>query len=406
LNVARIAVRNISRQKKRSFLLGGAIAFGVMIITLIGSFSRGIAGTASANITDIFGGHLYISGEELTETGRKVSVIRDRAALADALLLVEDQIAASHVRSRTIGEIIFGSRSTHFAIEGIDWRDEPKLIQGLKLVAGEVSRDFNAQALAITASTADEIGVEVGEEVLVRTSTVTGQQTVADFKICAIIDDDTAFGFRISSGYADRSYLNAVIGIADEEFQSLNIALDDPGQAGPTTDQLLRYFRSLGLADPKSSEEGGLAGIRARMEAMRSLMGGSGMFGSSVEDSERWSGTRFSVLNINDLMEGVTSLVNVLNTITYVIFLVLIVITMVGLLNTFRMILIERTREIGTMRAMGMQQTGVRNIFLAEALVLSLGGGAGGFGPVSPAWGRPEVDSHINRHPAAAFSIR
>ena len=38
----RIAFRNLSRQKKRSFLLGGAIAFGVLIITLVNSFTAGL----------------------------------------------------------------------------------------------------------------------------------------------------------------------------------------------------------------------------------------------------------------------------------------------------------------------------------------------------------------------------
>ena len=103
-------------------------------------------------------------------------------------------------------------------------------------------------------------------------------------------------------------------------------------------------------------------------------MGGGAFFGSRVEESERWEGTRFSVLNINDTLEPVMSMVNVLNTVSYVIFIVLMFITMIGILNTFRMILIERTQEIGTMRAIGMQRTEVRNLFLSEALVLAIGG--------------------------------
>ena len=54
------------------------------------------------------------------------------------------------------------------------------------------------------------------------------------------------------------------------------------------------------------------------------------------------------------------------------------IITMVGLINTFRMVLIERTKEIGTMRAIGMHRGSVRSIFLLEALYLSLFGAAAG----------------------------
>ena len=54
--------------------------------------------------------------------------------------------------------------------------------------------------------------------------------------------------------------------------------------------------------------------------------------------------------------------------------MVLFVIIMVGITNTFRMIMYERVREIGTMRALGMQQDRVLGSFLLEALFLALGG--------------------------------
>jgi putative ABC transport system permease protein len=47
---------------------------------------------------------------------------------------------------------------------------------------------------------------------------------------------------------------------------------------------------------------------------------------------------------------------------------------MVGITNTFRMIMYERTTEIGTMRALGMQRLRVQRLFLFEAFFLSLGG--------------------------------
>ena len=373
MNVTRIAVRNIARQKKRSILLGGAIAFGVMIITLIGSFSRGLADTASSNFTDILGGHLYVTGQELTATGGQVSVIRERAVLEETLALIDDDILDRSIRSRAFAEVIFGSTTARISIEGVSWADEPELIAGLHLVAGEVCADLDAHSLVLPASTAEELGIEIGESVLVRTSTVTGQQNVAEFQVCAISDDDSAFAF--SFAYADHRYLNEIIGIGPEEYQVLNITLADPTMADSATEILMTRLASLGKTEPESDEEEtGMAAMRSRMMAMGSLMGGSSMFGGKIEEADRWEGTRFNVLNINDMMESVTAMVNVLNTVGYVIFAILMVITMVGLLNTFRMILIERTQEIGTMRAMGMQRGEVRNIFLTEAMVLAIGG--------------------------------
>ena len=377
MNVTRIAVRNITRQKKRSILLGGAIAFGVMIITLIGSFTRGITDTASANFTDILGGQIYITGQELTDSGGQVSVIRDRDVLEDALVLIEDQIAERTPRSRVLGEMIFGSKSTTVSIEGVDWSAEPKLIESLKVQSGEISAASEAEGLVIPEYTATDIGVEAGETVLVRTSTITGQQNVAEFTILAITEGESIFSF--SSAYADRVFLNAIIGLGPDDYQLLNIALENPNAAAAATETLMSHLSSLGRTEPETEEERGPMGrMRSQMQRMGSLMGGGTFFSSKVEEEDRWDGTRFSVLNINDMMESVTSMVSVLNTVSYVIFIVLMLITMVGLLNTFRMVLIERTQEIGTMRAIGMQRGEVRNIFLAEAVVLALGGAVAG----------------------------
>ena len=73
-------------------------------------------------------------------------------------------------------------------------------------------------------------------------------------------------------------------------------------------------------------------------------------------------------------MAPVMTIVTLLNQISLGLFVLLMVITMVGLLNTFRMILIERTREIGTMRAVGMKRRELRWLFLSEALVLATAG--------------------------------
>jgi len=57
---------------------------------------------------------------------------------------------------------------------------------------------------------------------------------------------------------------------------------------------------------------------------------------------------------------------------TYFILAVFIFIIMIGILNTYRVLVHERTREIGTIRAMGMQKTQVKFLFLIEATALSL----------------------------------
>jgi putative ABC transport system permease protein len=89
---------------------------------------------------------------------------------------------------------------------------------------------------------------------------------------------------------------------------------------------------------------------------------------------EDWQGTRYQLSTISDYLQPLNQIASTLNIVGLVVVLILFVIIMVGITNTFRMIIYERTREIGTMRALGLQRGSVRGLFLLEAVFLSLGG--------------------------------
>ncbi|HLP42515.1 MAG TPA: FtsX-like permease family protein, partial [Fibrobacteria bacterium] len=84
--------------------------------------------------------------------------------------------------------------------------------------------------------------------------------------------------------------------------------------------------------------------------------------------------TRATLVDVQTMYESASMIVNVetaLNLITLVAVLILFFIIQVGVVNTLRMTIRERTREIGTMRAIGMHRKDVRAQFLLETLFLS-----------------------------------
>ena len=58
--------------------------------------------------------------------------------------------------------------------------------------------------------------------------------------------------------------------------------------------------------------------------------------------------------------------------------LVLATVVILAAANTMTMSVFERTREIGTLLAIGMERRQVRNLFLAEGLLMGLGGSIAG----------------------------
>ena len=78
------------------------------------------------------------------------------------------------------------------------------------------------------------------------------------------------------------------------------------------------------------------------------------------------------VESMYEMASDVLKLEGALNLITFGAVLVLFFIILIGVINTLRMTIRERTREIGTVRAIGMQKKDVRNSFILETMFLGL----------------------------------
>jgi len=377
-----MAFRNVSRQRKRSLLLGGAIAFGVMIITLVQSFTGGLIETANRRVIQMLGGHVYVSGQELSVSGRIISVIGEQGPLEAALDPVRDATETIQFRSSAFGEMIFGSRTTTAQLTGVEWDNEPDLLESLEIVAGDQSSPGDPSTILVPEPLAAQLDVTVGESVLVRLTTITGQQSVGEFTVGGLLRDAGMLG--VESVYADKAYLNSLIGMTVDQYQQVVLSLRDVDQVESVAATIKGYLASLGKTAAETSSLFGNAdeenGLPRNGGDSGMMMGGmSGILGVNVDEADRWEGTRFTVTTINDVLAPILTIMRILNSVSLGLFVILLGITMVGLLNTFRMILIERTREIGTIRAVGMQRNQVRNLFLLEALILSLGGAAAGF---------------------------
>lgn len=372
--IVRIALRNTMRQKRRAVLLGGAIAFGVMVITLLNAFTAGTAGNIKHNLSYAAGGHIFISGAELTESRREVGRIGDDQVLRAALDEDDPRITSIHRRSTAFGSLIFGSRSVMHAIQGVDFAQEDQFEKGLQVRQGSVDDLTDPQALILPVRAAERLGVEVGETVLVRLQTVTGQENVGEFRVVAIVEDPV--GFSLTPAYTSLSYLNSLIDLEPTEYQLFSVFLADMQDIDAVADEI--YQALLGQGAPVErpySQPQSLDDLEAEGDQALSQLFGRAV---AVIAEEPWEGTKFSVMTLNEMMEPIVSAIRLIDQIGLVILLILLVITGVGILNTFRMVIIERTREIGTMRAFGMQKNMVRNIFLWEAAIISLGGGVVG----------------------------
>ena len=87
---------------------------------------------------------------------------------------------------------------------------------------------------------------------------------------------------------------------------------------------------------------------------------------------KNYRGTTVDVRTMYESASAVLSLEYALNLITLIAVMVLFFIILIGVINTLRMTVKERTREIGTIRAIGMQKKDVRLSFMLETFFLTL----------------------------------
>jgi putative ABC transport system permease protein len=359
----RIAFRNLLRQKKRTLLLGGAIAFGILIVTLI----NGIAGSFSQNVNENFShllaGHLFLEGIEKTDSGSEVELIRDDSELLS--LLDQSGIPYEFITKRSSfnGEVIFQGNSVPQQIEGVSWSDEIYLTSRLNLVEGSFeelakpNENGVRDGIVITQTIAEKLKVQLGDTVTVKMETIYRQRNAGEFRVLGISFDPGLFG-NISA-YADLDYVSQLLGLPSGSYQRMGIFVDQLTLMDPYADT---YFESL--------ERGVQMFERAPRDADRNPV--LALFDQAEE--EDWDGTRYRIFTLNDILEFVQQTVETLDGAAIVILLVLFLIIMVGITNTFRIIMYERIKEIGTMRALGMQRIQVASLFLLEAILLAFFG--------------------------------
>lgn len=324
------------------------------------SFTAGFVENVQENFSHFFAGHVFLTGYEKSPSGRLITVIREDDVLIEAIESLENlPLQYLSRRSSLEGTLIFEGESIHQEVVGVNWQEEGFLSERLILREGSMEQVLvDPRALVLNEKMAARLNVEIGDTLLVQLQTVTGQQNVGEL-ILAATSVDTGF-FSAVSAYAHRSHVNRLLNISEDEYISLGLFLKD---------MLLmeREAQALsGALEEKLSLVPRFSGPRGFQEQRNQLL------------EEQWEGTRYQLFTIGDFLEPLNQIASTLNTVGLVVVLILFVIIMVGVTNTFRMIIYERTREIGTMRSLGLQRGGVRGLFLLEALLLSLGGALAG----------------------------
>lgn len=363
MNTAGLAFRNLSRQKKRSFLLGGAVAFGFFIVTIVDALAAGSIRNFSEQFAFLFGGNVLVGGAE--KNGEKISqVTRDDTMLREVLAESGINYQFDSKRTITYGTMIFEGKKAQTNIFGCDFEKETYFEKIMTLTNGSWDNVSNPKSIILSESVAKDLKIEVGDSLLVQLNTISGQATFGEFTLAAVSKDVSLIGSI--AAYCHIQYLNELSGLAPDEFYIYSIMLNEQAEQDRAA-QILE-----GLIAKR-------APVTNRLEALKTHPANpiTGI-NKQLEETE-WEGTKYLVQTFNDEVPQIKQILGTVQYVSLGILVGLFLIVMIGISNTYKMVIYERIKEIGTMRAIGMKKKDAGKIFMWESVLLSIFGSLAGF---------------------------
>ncbi|GHV75989.1 hypothetical protein AGMMS49942_08100 [Spirochaetia bacterium] len=352
----RLALKYLFRYHRRYLFLFLALTFSFGIVTLITSVKDGMYENVYNSAQSHYAGDIITLGIDndvsQTEHMQKDDMVKILKAIINTNINPERTV----MRTLSGTGILYynGSAVTLKYTIGADWDTEKKFFDSLiyrerrEMPAGE-------DTILLSAPVAGELGARLGDSLILEMKTRYGQSNTGVFVVGGIVEDSTLFGYY--KAYVSRPVLNRLLLFGEDECSSIGMFFSDRRETDTKKIILQNELEKIISTAPL---------VRDRDELIH-------------ERNENWAGVKIFVLTIPVYLSEIADLLGALNIITYFLYGIMLVIILVSAMVTYRLIFHERSRELGTMRAIGFYEGDVRYILVLETIALGLLSEAAGF---------------------------
>jgi ABC-type lipoprotein release transport system permease subunit len=370
-----IALRNILKNRSRSGILAGSITAVTLLLVMLNGFTAGIEETILQNGTALLSGHVNIAGFfKISQNSAAPMVVKKEALWAIARKTVPSD-ALIIERIKAWGRIVSDTNSIQLPIWGVDMKSEKRILGKLllspqkeyleKLREGEKGDESEGDLsllekkgyLVLFASHAKKLKVRFGDQITISMPTYRNVNNTLDVRVAAVLQD-----LGMMSNYT--------IFMNDQDAREIYQMTDD------ATGQLMIF---LSAKDDTQRVENLLRKAMAD-EGIPLMEKESAPFWMKFDRvaGESWTGQKIDITTWEDETAFIKWIVDIFNALTFALVTILMVIIVFGLVNTLFISIRERTSEIGTLRAIGMQKRSVVFMIFLESLILAIAGALGG----------------------------
>jgi len=334
MNRLTIAWRNVTRNRRRSLITGGVVAFGFVSLTLAGGFMAQSFDGLRHNAIRSGLGHIQYADprtfERSEETTLEFGIHQAGAALK--IMQADADVEVVMPRLEFFGLVTAGGTSIPFAGIGIDPQAEmrgsdiPKTVkEGEWLKAG-------SHAVVIGRGLAKLLNAKLGDNLTLLATTPEGTLNAVDVTVGGIAD---IFIKELSERYLALPLpLAQELLTAPDTVSRISVILKEPAREAAAAGRLDQQLRSAGV----------------------------------TLGHQLWNELAVFYQQVRVLYLGIFGFMGT----------VLVLIVFLSTFNTTLMSVTERTREIGTLRALGARSHRISNGFVLEGTLLGLASSLGG----------------------------
>ena len=325
-----LALRNLVRQKRRSALMGAVVAFGFAAFALAGGFvAQSFDSLKQGSIQRV--GHLQIV--DLRAVGRSEETTLEfglpDGQRARALAARDPAVEAVLPRIDFVGLASNGAKSIPYLGVGVDPGPEAEATGARQLVAsGAYLSGDGGEGVVLGTGLASALNVKPGDRITLMGATPDGSLNAVDAVVAGLAD--------VQIKELNDRYLAGGIGLVSRLLQTQGVV-----------SKLVVFLK------PGADEDAAAARLKQELNAA----------GFPVE-LLHWRTLATFYGQVRLLYIGIFGFVGA----------VLVVIVILSAAIVMTMAVTERTREIGTLRALGTRPSGIRNLFLAEGFLLAVAG--------------------------------
>ncbi|RTK98408.1 MAG: ABC transporter permease [Lysobacterales bacterium] len=326
----KVALRNIRRHRRRSLVTLATVASAVIGIVLFGGFiEANYTGLRESVIRSQYGhAQIHVAGYEAGHRADpdKVRLSPETAEAVRTLLEKDKHVLMSSRRIEFAA--LLGNEKTSQAVivRGVDPDTEALINSALTIIAGDELAEDDADGVLLGEGLAQALNVKPGATLTMLGSTVDGTMNAVDVRVAGI--------FRsFASEYDDRAVMMGMRRAGEllgtPSVDTVVVLLDDTA----ALDGVMERFGAAAHA----------AGLKLEWQT--------------------WAQLASYYHKVVALYDGFFLFIA----------LVIVVVVMFGITNTMLVAVMERTAEIGTLRALGTRRGGIVRQFLTEGVVLGTG---------------------------------